>query len=92
MYDFSLVTHQLQHFSSSYPLTNTLTSVFFNFERMAISLFKYHCALREDGTIVSMYGEFSEDLLEEVFYTIGSEPAVFRFRFIFIIINNFFCS
>ena len=55
---------------------------------MAISLFKYHCALREDGTIVSTYGKFSEDLLEEIFDTIGNEPAVFPFRFIFITVNN----
>ena len=55
---------------------------------MAISLFKYHCALREDGTIVSTYGKFSEDLLEEIFNTIGNEPAVFPFRFIFITANN----
>ena len=51
---------------------------------MTITLFKYHCALREDGTIVSTYGKFSEDLLEEIFDTIGNEPAVFPFRFIFI--------
>ena len=55
---------------------------------MTVSLFKYHCALREDGTIVSTYGEFSEDLLEEIFDTIGNEPAVFPFRFIFITVNN----
>ena len=55
---------------------------------MTISLFKYHCALREDGTIVSTYGKFSEDLLEEIFDTIGNEPAVFPFRFIFITVNN----
>ena len=84
----SLVTHQPQHFSSSYPLTNTSTSIFFNCERMTISLFKYHCTLLEDGTIVSKYGEFSEDLLEEIFDTIGNEPAVFPFRFIFITVNN----
>ena len=95
MYDFfscenssSLVTHQPQHSSSSYSLTNTSTSIFFNCERMTISLFKYHCALREDGTIVSMYMEFSEDLIEEMFATIGNEPAVFPFRFIFITVNN----
>ena len=51
---------------------------------MTISSFKYHY----DGTIVSTYGEFSEDLLEEVFDTIGNEPAVFPFRFIFITANN----
>ena len=85
MYDFSsyensssLVTHQPQPFSSSYPLTNISTSIFF----------KYHCALREDGTIVSACGEFSEGLLEEIFDTIGNEPAVFPFRFIFITVNN----
>ena len=55
---------------------------------MAISLFKYHCALREDGTIVSSYGKFSEDLLEEIFDTNGNEPAVFPFRLIFITVNN----
>ena len=51
---------------------------------MTILLSKYNCALREDGTIVRTYGEFSEDLLEEIFDTIGNEPAVFLFRFIFI--------
>ena len=55
---------------------------------MTLSLFKCHCALREDGTIVSTYGKFSEDLLEEIFDTIGNEPAVFPFRFIFITVNN----
>ena len=44
--------------------------------------------LREDGTIVSTHGEFSEDLIEENFDTIGNEPAVFPFRFIFITANN----
>ena len=55
---------------------------------MTISLFKYHCALREDGTIASTYEKFSEDLLEKIFDTIGNEPAVFPFRFIFITVNN----
>ena len=55
---------------------------------MAISLFKQHCALREDGTILNTYGEFSEDLLEKFFNTIGNEPVVFQFRFIFITVNN----
>ena len=55
---------------------------------MTISLFKYHCALREDGTIAITYGELSEDLTEEIFDTIGNEPAVFPFRFIFITVNN----
>ena len=55
---------------------------------MALSLFKYHCALREDRTIVSTYGKFSEDLLEEMFDTTGNKPAVFPFRFIFITVNN----
>ena len=55
---------------------------------MTISLFKYHCALRENGTFVSTYEKFSEDLLEEIFDTIGNEPAVFPFRFIFITVNN----
>ena len=50
---------------------------------MTISLFKYHCALPEDGTIVSTYREFSDDL-----DTIGIEPAVFPVRFIFITVNN----
>ena len=48
---------------------------------MALSLFKYHYALREDGPLVSTYGEFSEDLFEQIFDTIGNEPAVFPFRF-----------
>ena len=55
---------------------------------MTISLFKYHCALREDGAIVSMYGEFSDELLKEMFDTIGNEPTVFPFRFMFITVNN----
>ena len=55
---------------------------------MTISLFKYHCALREDGTIVSTYGEFSEDLIEETLDAIGNEPAEFPFRFILITVNN----
>ena len=55
---------------------------------MAISLFKHYCTLREAGTIVSTYGKFSEDLLEEIFNTTGNEPAVFPFRFIFITVNN----
>ena len=55
---------------------------------MTISLFKYHCALQEDGAIVSMYGEFSDELLKEMFDTIGNEPTVFPFRFIFITVNN----
>ena len=74
--------------SSSYPLTDTSTSIFFNCERMTISLLKYHCALREDETIVSTYGEFSEDLIEETFDAIENESAVFPFRFIFITVNN----
>ena len=55
---------------------------------MTVSLFKYHCALREDGTIISTYGEFFEDLIEEIFDTIENETAVFPFRFIFITVNN----
>ena len=55
---------------------------------MTISLFKYYCTLREDGTIVSTYEEFFEDLLEEIFDTIGNEPAVFPFRFIFVNVDN----
>ena len=42
---------------------------------MTISLFKYYCTSREDGTIASTYGEFFKDLLEEIFDTIGNEPA-----------------
>ena len=84
----SLVTYQPQHFSSSYPLTNKSTSIFFNCERMTISLLKYDCELREDGTIVSTNGEFSDELLEEIFDPIGNKPAVFPFRFIFITVNN----
>ena len=55
---------------------------------MTTSLFKYHCALREDGTIVITYGEFLEDLLEQIFDIIENEPAVFPFRIIFITANN----
>ena len=84
----SLVTHQPQQYSSSYPLSNTSTLIFFNCERMTVSLFKYHCKLREDGSIVSTYGEFSKDLLDQIVDTIGNELAVFPFRFIFVIVNN----
>ena len=45
---------------------------------MTISLFKYHCPLREDGTIVSTYGEFSDELLEEIFDAIGNEQQYFH--------------
>ena len=55
---------------------------------MTISLFKYHCVLRENGTLVSTYGKFSEDLFEQIFDTTGNEPAVFPFRFIFVTVNN----
>ena len=55
---------------------------------MTLPLFKCHCALPEDGTIVSTYGKFYEDLLEEIFDTVGNEPAVFSFRLIFITVNN----
>ena len=55
---------------------------------MTISLFKYHCVLRENGTLVSTYGEFSEDLFEQIFDTTGNEQAVFPFRFIFVTVNN----
>ena len=55
---------------------------------MTILLFKYHCALGEDVTIVSTSGKFSGDLLEEIFDIIGNKLAVFSFRFIFITVNN----
>ena len=55
---------------------------------MTISLLKYDCELREDGTILSIDGEFPDELLEEIFDTIGNKPAVFPFRFIFITVNN----
>ena len=85
----SLATRQPQTFSSSQlSINKPSTSIFFNCERMTILLFKYHCALREYGTIVSRYGKFSEDLLEEIFDAIGNQPAVFPFRFIFIFVNN----
>ena len=84
----SLVRHQLQLFSGSYPFTYISTSTFFNCERMTISLSKYHCALREDGTLVSTCGEFSEILFEQIFDIIGNDLAVFPFRFIFVTINN----
>ena len=48
----------------------------------------YLYALREDGTLVSTYGEFSEDLFEQTFDNIGNEPAVFPFRFVFVTIND----
>ena len=53
-----------------------------------MSLFKYHCALPEDGTLVSTYGEFSEDLFEIFFDTIENEPVVFPFSIIFASIIN----
>ena len=88
----SLTRHQLQLFSSSYPLAYLSTSTFFNCERIysfcEMSLFKYHCALPEDGTLVSTYGEFSEDLFEIFFDTIENEPVVFPFSFIFASIIN----
>ena len=84
----SLATRQPQSFSSSYPLTNISTSTFFNCKKMTILLLKYNCALREDGTIVSTYGEFSEYLLEEIFDIVGNKPTVFLFRFIFITVYN----
>ena len=55
---------------------------------MNISLFKYHFALREDGAIVNTCGEFSEDLIKEIFDTIGNEPAIFPSRFAFSTVNN----
>ena len=55
---------------------------------MTISLSKYHCVLREDVAIVSVYKEFSDELLEEIFDAIGNEPAVSPFTFIFIAVNN----
>ena len=55
---------------------------------MTLSLFEYHYALRKDGTLVSIYQEFSEDLFEQIFDIIGNEPAMFPFRFIFVTINN----
>ena len=45
---------------------------------MTISLFKYHCSLREDGAVVSTYGEFSDELLKEIFDTIGNEQQYFH--------------
>ena len=84
----SLVRHQQQPFSSSYPFTYISASAVFNCERMTISLLKYHCALQEDGTLVSTSGEFSEDLLEQIFDAIVNEPAVFPFRFMLVTINN----
>ena len=60
----SLVIQQPQLYSSSYPLTYTSTLTFFACESLTISLFKYHCALREKETFLSTYGEFSEDLLK----------------------------
>ena len=64
--------------AGSYPLTNKSTLIFFNCERITISLFKYHCSLREDGAIVSTYVEFSDELLEEIFDIIGNEQQYFH--------------
>jgi len=55
---------------------------------MTISLFKYNCALREDGKIYSTYGEFNEELYNDVIETIGNEPAVFPIRFVFVPVNH----
>ena len=55
---------------------------------MTISLFKYNCALREDGKIYSTYGEFNEQLYNDVIETIGNEPAVFPIRFVFVPVNH----
>ena len=41
-----LATRKPESFSCSYSLTDTSTSVFFNNEKMAISLFKYHFGLQ----------------------------------------------
>ena len=51
----------LRHFNNVSARTNTSISIFFNCERMTISLFKYHCELREDGTTESTCEEFSQD-------------------------------
>ena len=51
---------------------------------MTISSLKYHCCLRENGSFVSTYGDFTDELLQEIYETIGDEPARFPFRFIFV--------
>ena len=38
---------------------------------------------------VSIYAEFAEDLLEQIFDTIGNEPTLFLFRFMSIAVNSF---
>ena len=49
----------------------------------------YRCSVREDGTLISIYNQFTEDILQEIFETIQHEPAVFPFRFLFVPTNNF---
>ena len=55
---------------------------------MPFSIKKYRCALREDGTINSTYGEFSKHLYEEILNTIANEPAVFPVKFIFVPVHD----
>ena len=40
--------------------------------------------MRENGTFVSTYHDFTDELLQEIYETIGDEPAVFPFRFVFV--------
>ena len=47
---------------------------------MTKCLFKYHCVLRKDGTFVSTYGEFSEDLVK-VLIPLEMRQGYFHLRF-----------
>ena len=49
---------------------------------------KFHCSIRENGTLVSEYEHFTEEILQEILETIGNEPAVFPYRFWFVPTNN----
>ena len=51
-------------------------------------MYRYNCALREDGKIYSSYGEFNEDLYSGIVEAIGNEPAIFPLRFIFVPIDD----
>ena len=55
---------------------------------MTICMYRYNCALREDGKIYSSYGEFNEDLYSDIVEAIGNEPAIFPLRFIFVPIDD----
>ena len=51
---------------------------------MTISSLKYHCCLRRNGIFVTTYDNFTDSIIQDVFETIGDEPAEFPFRFVFV--------